>query len=186
MYLLHCAFLSPAAPFIVLSHCCQLNPRHKHLDGVPKALLPGVGGKRLLDFWWEAIKTFVVVAVVVVVVVVKAGSSQLCLCDTSCISCDSYIYMYIRLLYVFSFDLVVVHIFFSYMNLLEFWLYLQKLPKSVNCWVWKQTRTTCTLHRGPNVVLFVCCRRQLFNEVYLVTNADKYVLTRYVQLPYFS
>ena len=30
---------------------------HQHLAGVPKALLPGVGGKRILDFWWEAIKT---------------------------------------------------------------------------------------------------------------------------------
>ena len=32
---------------------------HQHLAGVPKALLPGVGGKRILDFWWEAIKTYV-------------------------------------------------------------------------------------------------------------------------------
>ncbi|XP_028400045.1 glucuronokinase 1-like isoform X2 [Dendronephthya gigantea] len=26
-----------------------------HLQGVPKALLPGVGGKKILDFWWDAI-----------------------------------------------------------------------------------------------------------------------------------
>ena len=30
---------------------------YEHLAGIPKALLPGVGGKRILDFWWEAIKT---------------------------------------------------------------------------------------------------------------------------------
>ncbi|CAH1796088.1 unnamed protein product [Owenia fusiformis] len=28
-----------------------------HLAGIPKALLPGVGGKRILDYWWETIKT---------------------------------------------------------------------------------------------------------------------------------
>lgn len=28
-----------------------------HLEGVPKALLPGVGGKKILDFWWEALRT---------------------------------------------------------------------------------------------------------------------------------
>lgn len=27
-----------------------------HLEGVPKALLPGVGGKRILDYWWDIIK----------------------------------------------------------------------------------------------------------------------------------
>ncbi len=27
-----------------------------HLEGVPKALMPGVGGKRLLDYWWDIIK----------------------------------------------------------------------------------------------------------------------------------
>jgi glucuronokinase len=26
-----------------------------HLQGVPKALLPGVGGKKILDFWWDVI-----------------------------------------------------------------------------------------------------------------------------------
>ena len=32
---------------------------HAHLEGVPKALLPGVGGggKRILDFWWDMVKT---------------------------------------------------------------------------------------------------------------------------------
>lgn len=30
---------------------------YSHLAGVPKALLPGVGGKRILDYWWEALKT---------------------------------------------------------------------------------------------------------------------------------
>ena len=29
----------------------------QYLRGVPKALLPGVKGKRILDYWWEAIKT---------------------------------------------------------------------------------------------------------------------------------
>ncbi|XP_036416563.1 glucuronokinase with putative uridyl pyrophosphorylase [Colossoma macropomum] len=28
-----------------------------HLAGVPKALLPGVGGKKILDFWWETVNT---------------------------------------------------------------------------------------------------------------------------------
>ncbi|XP_063063495.1 glucuronokinase with putative uridyl pyrophosphorylase [Engraulis encrasicolus] len=28
-----------------------------HLTGVPKALLPGVGGKKILDFWWETVNT---------------------------------------------------------------------------------------------------------------------------------
>ena len=27
-----------------------------HLEGTPKALLPGVGGKRILDYWWDLIK----------------------------------------------------------------------------------------------------------------------------------
>uniref|UniRef100_A0A672KEB4 Glucuronokinase 1-like n=1 Tax=Sinocyclocheilus grahami TaxID=75366 RepID=A0A672KEB4_SINGR len=30
---------------------------HAHLTGVPKALLPGVGGKKILDFWWETVNT---------------------------------------------------------------------------------------------------------------------------------
>ena len=25
--------------------------------GVPKALLPGVGGKKILDYWWDIIKS---------------------------------------------------------------------------------------------------------------------------------
>ncbi|XP_034403875.1 glucuronokinase with putative uridyl pyrophosphorylase [Cyclopterus lumpus] len=28
---------------------------YSHLAGVPKALLPGNGGKKILDFWWEAV-----------------------------------------------------------------------------------------------------------------------------------
>ncbi|KAJ8369240.1 hypothetical protein SKAU_G00092680 [Synaphobranchus kaupii] len=28
---------------------------YSHLTGVPKALLPGVGGKKILDFWWETV-----------------------------------------------------------------------------------------------------------------------------------
>ncbi|CAL8350698.1 unnamed protein product [Lota lota] len=28
-----------------------------HLAGVPKALLPGIGGKKVLDFWWETVNT---------------------------------------------------------------------------------------------------------------------------------
>ena len=27
-----------------------------HLEGIPKALLPGVGGKKILDYWWDLIK----------------------------------------------------------------------------------------------------------------------------------
>ncbi|KAF4104077.1 glucuronokinase with putative uridyl pyrophosphorylase isoform X1 [Onychostoma macrolepis] len=30
---------------------------YAHLTGVPKALLPGVGGKKILDFWWETVNT---------------------------------------------------------------------------------------------------------------------------------
>lgn len=30
---------------------------YTHLTGVPKALLPGVGGKKILDFWWETVNT---------------------------------------------------------------------------------------------------------------------------------
>ena len=30
--------------------------RYEHLQGVPKALLPGFGGKKILDSWWELIK----------------------------------------------------------------------------------------------------------------------------------
>ncbi|XP_041851602.1 glucuronokinase with putative uridyl pyrophosphorylase isoform X1 [Melanotaenia boesemani] len=28
---------------------------YSHLTGIPKALLPGIGGKKILDFWWEAV-----------------------------------------------------------------------------------------------------------------------------------
>ncbi|XP_035478456.2 glucuronokinase with putative uridyl pyrophosphorylase [Scophthalmus maximus] len=28
---------------------------YSHLIGVPKALLPGIGGKKILDFWWETV-----------------------------------------------------------------------------------------------------------------------------------
>ncbi|ELT97006.1 hypothetical protein CAPTEDRAFT_174475 [Capitella teleta] len=31
-------------------------PEYVYLRGVPKALLPGAGGKKILDFWWEAIR----------------------------------------------------------------------------------------------------------------------------------
>ena len=34
---------------------CQGDPDYVHLSGIPKALLPGVGGKRILDFWWQAV-----------------------------------------------------------------------------------------------------------------------------------
>uniref|UniRef100_A0A4W3GXF7 Glucuronokinase with putative uridyl pyrophosphorylase n=2 Tax=Callorhinchus milii TaxID=7868 RepID=A0A4W3GXF7_CALMI len=30
---------------------------YSHLEGIPKALLPGVGGKKILDFWWEVVNT---------------------------------------------------------------------------------------------------------------------------------
>uniref|UniRef100_A0A8C7Z5W0 Nucleotidyl transferase domain-containing protein n=1 Tax=Oryzias sinensis TaxID=183150 RepID=A0A8C7Z5W0_9TELE len=28
---------------------------YRHLAGVPKAMLPGIGGKKILDFWWETV-----------------------------------------------------------------------------------------------------------------------------------
>lgn len=28
---------------------------YSHLTGVPKALLPGIRGKKILDFWWETV-----------------------------------------------------------------------------------------------------------------------------------
>ncbi|XP_078389149.1 glucuronokinase with putative uridyl pyrophosphorylase isoform X4 [Cetorhinus maximus] len=28
---------------------------YSHLVGIPKALLPGIGGKKILDFWWEVV-----------------------------------------------------------------------------------------------------------------------------------
>ncbi|TKS81467.1 hypothetical protein D9C73_015572 [Collichthys lucidus] len=28
---------------------------YSHLTGIPKALLPGTGGKKILDFWWETV-----------------------------------------------------------------------------------------------------------------------------------
>lgn len=31
--------------------------QYRHLEGVPKALLPGVGGKKILDYWWDIIKS---------------------------------------------------------------------------------------------------------------------------------
>ena len=30
--------------------------KYSHLEGIPKALLPGVGGKKILDYWWDIIK----------------------------------------------------------------------------------------------------------------------------------
>ena len=30
--------------------------KYFHLEGVPKALLPGVRGKTILDYWWDIIK----------------------------------------------------------------------------------------------------------------------------------
>ncbi|XP_028666078.1 glucuronokinase with putative uridyl pyrophosphorylase [Erpetoichthys calabaricus] len=30
---------------------------YRHLSGIPKALLPGLGGKKILDFWWEIVNT---------------------------------------------------------------------------------------------------------------------------------
>ncbi|KAI4895582.1 hypothetical protein NFI96_015674 [Prochilodus magdalenae] len=35
----------------------DLTGLYGHLTGVPKALLPGVGGKKILDFWWETVNT---------------------------------------------------------------------------------------------------------------------------------
>lgn len=39
------------------SFCCQNDETglYSHLSGVPKALLPGIGGKKILDFWWETV-----------------------------------------------------------------------------------------------------------------------------------
>ncbi|XP_071488373.1 uncharacterized protein [Diadema antillarum] len=33
----------------------DLSGKYSSLEGVPKALLPGVGGRKILDFWWDAI-----------------------------------------------------------------------------------------------------------------------------------
>ena len=49
---------------LVAGHDTNLNEEIKndssgqfrHLEGTPKALLPGVGGKRILDYWWDLIK----------------------------------------------------------------------------------------------------------------------------------
>jgi hypothetical protein len=30
--------------------------KYAHLEGVPKALMPSVDGKRILDHWWDLIK----------------------------------------------------------------------------------------------------------------------------------
>ncbi len=35
---------------------------YSHLTGIPKALLPGTGGKKVLDFWWETVNMCVTVA----------------------------------------------------------------------------------------------------------------------------
>ncbi|XP_030077510.1 glucuronokinase 1 isoform X3 [Microcaecilia unicolor] len=35
----------------------DLTGLYTSLEGVPKALLPGVGGKKILDFWWKAVNT---------------------------------------------------------------------------------------------------------------------------------
>jgi hypothetical protein len=35
----------------------QNDPQWCDLEGVPKGLLPAAGGRRILDYWWEAIKT---------------------------------------------------------------------------------------------------------------------------------
>ncbi|PIK45766.1 hypothetical protein BSL78_17371 [Apostichopus japonicus] len=35
----------------------EASGKYSNLEGVPKALLPGVGGKKLLDFWWAAVNT---------------------------------------------------------------------------------------------------------------------------------
>ncbi|CAL4069800.1 unnamed protein product [Meganyctiphanes norvegica] len=49
---------------LAAGHACQLSKdieedtsgKYEHLRGVPKALLPGPGGKKILDYWWDAIK----------------------------------------------------------------------------------------------------------------------------------
>ncbi|KAJ8034154.1 Glucuronokinase 1 [Holothuria leucospilota] len=35
----------------------DVSGKYSSLEGVPKALLPGVGGKKILDFWWKAVNT---------------------------------------------------------------------------------------------------------------------------------
>lgn len=73
---------------------------YSYLAGVPKALLPGIGGKKILDFWWETVNM--------------------------CVTAKS-----------------------------------DPLPSKV--------------HKGGLLLItsLIFCRRQLFTEVYLVTNADK-------------
>ena len=34
----------------------DISGKYSHLEGVPKALMPGVGGKKILDYWWDLIK----------------------------------------------------------------------------------------------------------------------------------
>lgn len=84
---------------------------YSHLTGVPKALLPGIRGKKILDFWWETVNMWVGLA---------------------------------------SKD------FFFHSKSVEI-LHITHRWNPVNYCVW------------------CLCRRQLFTEVYLVTNADKCV-----------
>ncbi len=46
-------------PFTPLLFQNDYTGLYSHLTGVPKALLPGIGGKKILDFWWEAVNMYV-------------------------------------------------------------------------------------------------------------------------------
>lgn len=35
---------------------CSSLPEHQNIVGIPKALLPGVGGLKILDYWWRLVK----------------------------------------------------------------------------------------------------------------------------------
>lgn len=58
-----CLYLSPSdfPPSALLSQNDDTG-LYSHLTGVPKALLPGTGGKKILDFWWETVNMCVTVA----------------------------------------------------------------------------------------------------------------------------
>ncbi|XP_069039138.1 glucuronokinase with putative uridyl pyrophosphorylase isoform X1 [Lepisosteus oculatus] len=53
----HGTLLETQIKYTYLSLHCQNDGTglYSHLAGVPKALLPGVGGKKILDFWWETV-----------------------------------------------------------------------------------------------------------------------------------
>jgi len=39
---------------------CQASTdlQFQDLEGIPKALLPGLAGKRIIDYWWQAVNMY--------------------------------------------------------------------------------------------------------------------------------